>query len=143
MSQPLCRARRHDRPWSVRALGSIVPVCLALGYLTPRLINAHSRDAPRSDQQAPRPLRLRARLPRERYFPKAALTPVAAQPDQQAERLLHGPILARLPGGLLRLCHERIINPLGSLSSAFLKRVRAEAAARIRARNYRFVPRRR
>lgn len=33
--------------------------------------------------------------------------------------------------------------PLGLLSSAFMKRVRAAAAARIRARSYRSVPRRR
>ena len=37
--------------------------------------------------------------------------------------------------------HIADVRPLGTLSAAFMKRVRSEAAARIRGRRYRSVPR--
>jgi hypothetical protein len=87
-----------------------------------------------------------------------ALFPITSQPPQAARTALEIPEMeARRIGltipswlvidewnldDLARSPHIGDSRPIGRLSSAFMKRVRAEAAARIRARRYRSIPRR-
>jgi hypothetical protein len=88
-----------------------------------------------------------------------ALFPITSQPPQAGRTVLEIPeIDARRIGlttpswividewnldDLAKSPHIADARPLGSLSPAFMKRVRQAAAARIRARRYRSVPRRR
>jgi hypothetical protein len=87
-----------------------------------------------------------------------ALFPITSQPPRTGRTALEIPqIEARRIGltipswiivdewnldDLAKSPHIADARPLGALSPAFMKRVRKEAAARIRARRYRSVPRR-
>jgi hypothetical protein len=87
-----------------------------------------------------------------------ALFPITSQPPQTGRTALEIPeIEARRIGlsvpswiivdewnldDLTKSSHIADTYPIGTLSPAFMKRIRAEAAARIRARRYRSVPRR-
>jgi len=88
----------------------------------------------------------------------AALFPITSQPPQAGRTALEIPEMeARRIGltipswiivdewnldDLAKSPHIANPRPIGSLSQAFMKRIRAEAAARIRTRRYRSVPRR-
>jgi hypothetical protein len=87
-----------------------------------------------------------------------ALFPITSQPPQAGRTALEIPEMEARRVGLSIPCwlivdewnlddlakspHIANPHPIGSLSQAFMKRVRGEAAARIRARRYRSVPRR-
>jgi hypothetical protein len=87
-----------------------------------------------------------------------ALFPITSQPPQAGRTALEIPeIDARRIGltnpswiivdewnldDLAKSPHIADVRPIGVLSPAFMKRVRAEAAARIRSRRYRSIPRR-
>jgi hypothetical protein len=86
-----------------------------------------------------------------------ALFPITGQPPRAGRTALKIPELeARRVGltipswiivdewnldDLAKSPHVADVRPIGALSHAFMKRVRGEAAARIRARRYRSVPR--
>jgi hypothetical protein len=87
-----------------------------------------------------------------------ALFPITSQPPQAGRTALEIPEMEARRIGLMipswiivdewnlddlaRSPHIADTRPIGTLSPAFMKRVRGEAAARIRARRYRSVPRR-
>jgi hypothetical protein len=116
----------------------------------------HDRDE-ESGRKA-RPACVQVILARRETGTVVALFPITSQPPRTGRTALEIPeIEARRIGltipswiivdewnldDLAKSPHIADARPLGALSPAFMKRVRKEAAARIRARRYRSVPRR-
>jgi hypothetical protein len=116
----------------------------------------HDRDE-ESGRKA-RPTCVQVIIARRETGTVVALFPITSQPPRTGRTALEIPqIEARRIGltipswiivdewnldDLAKSPHIADVRPLGALSPAFMKRVRSEAAARIRARRYRSVPRR-
>ena len=126
---------------------------ISYNYLWAREYDRHEESGRKA-----RPACVQIIIARRTNVTVVALFPITSQPPQPGRTALEIPetearrIGLTIPSwividewnldDLAKSPHIADSRPIGTLSAAFMKRVRAEAAARIRARRYRSVPRR-